>query len=97
MTNGQWRIIADPEASEPVKISVKGNAPAFSKEDGTFAVKNTKNYRLPFTGGTGDKRTALMLTGIVLIVAAASTALLLKKRNPQKNIQKEKREKGTKQ
>lgn len=97
MPNGQWRIIVDPEASEPVKISVKGNAPAFSKEDGTFTVKNTKNYRLPFTGGTGDKRTALMLTGIVLIVAAASTALLLKKRNPQKNIQKEKREKGTKQ
>lgn len=89
---GQWRITVDPEASEPVKTSIKGNAPAFSKEDGTFAVKNTKNYKLPFTGGTGDKRTALMLTGIVLIVAAAGTTLVFKKRNIQKKINKERKE-----
>ncbi|WP_133965226.1 SpaA isopeptide-forming pilin-related protein [Eubacterium limosum] len=87
---GQWRITVDPEASEPVKISIKGNAPAFSKEDGTFTVKNTKNYKLPFTGGTGDKRTALMLTGIVLIIAAAGTALVFKKRSIQKRQAKRK-------
>ncbi|WP_195268863.1 LPXTG cell wall anchor domain-containing protein [Eubacterium sp. 1001713B170207_170306_E7] len=81
---GQWRVTIDPEASEPVKVSIKGNAPAFSKDNSTLTVMNSKNHKLPFTGGTGDHRTALMLIGIVLILAGAGAALVFKKRNTYK-------------
>ncbi|MDO5434617.1 collagen binding domain-containing protein [Eubacterium sp.] len=81
---GQWRVTIDPEASEPVKVSVKGSASAFIKDGSTLTVMNTKNHKLPFTGGTGDHRTALMITGIVLIVAGAGAALVFKKRNTHK-------------
>ncbi|MFN6432202.1 prealbumin-like fold domain-containing protein [Eubacterium callanderi] len=89
---GQWRVTIDPEAAEPVKVSVKGSAPSFSKDGSNLSVANTKNFKLPFTGGTGDHRTTLMLTGIVLIVAAAGTTLVLKKRNNNKKINKKRKE-----
>lgn len=89
---GQWRVTIDPEAAEPVKVSVKGSAPAFSKDGSNLSVANTKNFKLPFTGGTGNHRTTLMLTGIVLIIAAAGTALVLKKRNNHKKTNKKRKE-----
>ncbi len=81
---GQWRVTIDPEASEAVKVSVKGSASVFIKDGSILTVMNTKNHKLPFTGGTGDHRTALMITGIVLIVAGAGAALVFKKQNTHK-------------
>lgn len=78
---GQWRLTIDPEAAETVKITAKGTAPAFVKDSGVLKVDNQKNDKLPFTGGNGDHRAALMLSGIILFLAAGILALVLKKRN----------------
>ena len=87
---GQWRLTIDPEAAETVKITAKGTAPAFVKNGGVLKVDNQKNYKLPFTGGNGDHRTALMLSGIVLFLAAGILALVLKKRNSRNSKGKRK-------
>ena len=78
---GQWRVTIDPEASETVKITTKGTAPDFTKDGNVLKIANQKNYKLPFTGGDGDHRAALMLAGIILFIAAGIFALVLKKRN----------------
>ena len=87
---GQWRVTIDPEAAETVKITAKGTAPAFVKDGSVLKVDNQKNYKLPFTGGDGDHRVALMLAGIVLLIAAGILALVLKKRNSRNSKGKRK-------
>ncbi|MFR3144933.1 hypothetical protein DW091_07340 [Eubacterium sp. AM05-23] len=87
---GQWRVTVDPEASETVKITTKGTAPAFIKDGGVLKVDNQKNYKLPFTGGSGDHRDALILAGIVLLIATGILALVLKKRNSRNSKGKRK-------
>lgn len=92
---GQWRVTIDPEAAETVKITAKGTAPAFVKDGSVLKVDNQKNDKLPFTGGNGDHRVALMLTGIVLFLAAGMLALVLKKknsRNPKESSEKDRKD-----
>ena len=92
---GQWRVTIDPEANETVKITTKGTAPAFVKDGGVLKVHNRKNYRLPFTGGNGDHRAALMMAGMVFFLAAGMLALVLKKknsRNPKESSEKDRKD-----
>ncbi len=88
---GQWRVTIDPEAAETVKITAKGTAPSFVKNGGVLKVDNQKNNKLPFTGGNGDHRVALVLAGMVLFLAAGMFALILKRENSE--IQKKAAEK----
>ena len=93
---GQWRVTIDPEAAETVKITAKGTAPSFVKDGGVLKVDNQKNNKLPFTGGNGDHRVALVLAGMVLFLAAGMFALILKKRklrNPKESSGKIERKK----
>lgn len=68
---GQWRIHIDAEAENPVTITTKGNAPAFTQSaDDGFSVVNQENYRLPNAGGTGSQGS--MILGVIVIIIAAA-------------------------
>ncbi|MEG2449726.1 MAG: SpaA isopeptide-forming pilin-related protein, partial [Eubacterium sp.] len=92
---GQWRVKIDPEGNETVIITIKGAAPAFTKDSDVLRVSNQKNYKLPFTGGSGVYRSVLMLAGIALILLAGILALVMEKRKSkyfEKNSEEKKDE-----